>query len=71
MCTKKLFIELNTFHIDDKDLNTNNMSGKSEHIFKKDDTLVHHQPIYVSFLDDSPVCHLPIIVLTSTHQKSK
>ena len=30
-------IELNTFQIDDKDLNTNNICEKSEQIFKMDD----------------------------------
>ena len=32
------------------------ISEKSAHIFKMDDTLVRHLPVYISFLDDSPGC---------------
>ena len=44
MRTIKFSIELNTFQFDDKDLNTNNVCGKSEFIFKTDDALVSHPP---------------------------
>ena len=44
MCTIKFSIELNTYNIDDKDLNTNNICEKSETILKMDDTLVCHLP---------------------------
>ena len=45
------------------DLNTNNIGEKGEQIFKMDDASVHHQPVYVSFLNDSLVHHLPRKVL--------
>ena len=32
---------------------------KSVQILKMDDSSVSHQPVYTSFLDDSPVLHLP------------
>ena len=35
-------------------------------IFKVDDLLVSHQPVYVSFLDDLPVNHPPSKVLMTT-----
>ena len=63
MCTIKFPIELNTFQAADKDLNTNNICEKSEPIFKMDDVLVSHPPVYISFLDDSLVRHLPGKVL--------
>ena len=44
MCTTKSSIELNTFQIDDKNLDTNNVCEKSAQVFKMDDTPVHHQP---------------------------
>ena len=59
MCTDKFFIELNAFQIDDKDLTTDNICEKCMQIFKMYDSLVGHQSVYVSFLDDSPVSHLP------------
>ena len=49
MCTIKISIELNTFQMDDKDLNTNNICEKGEQIFKMGDASVHHQPFYVNF----------------------
>ena len=57
MCAVKFSIELYTFQIDDKDLNTNNNSEKSELIFEIDDASVSHPPVYETFLDDSPVRH--------------
>ena len=45
------------------DLTTNNICEKGAQIFKMGDALVCHQPIYLSFLDDSPVCLLPGKVL--------
>ena len=57
LCTVKLSIELNTFRIDDEDLNTNNIH-ENEQIFEMNDASVRHQPISVSFLDASPVCCL-------------
>ena len=62
MCTIKFSIELNTFQTDNKDPNTN-ICEKIEQIFKMDNASMHHPPIYKSFLDDSPVCHLPSKVL--------
>ena len=59
MYTIKFSIELNTFQIDDKDLNTNTICEKRKFIFKMDDTSVSHPPVYVGFLDDSTVHHLP------------
>ena len=54
--TIKFSLELKTFQINDRDLNTNNVCEKSEQNFKMDDASVSHQPVYVSFLDDSPMC---------------
>ena len=59
----KFSIELNTFHIDDKDLYANNICEKSEQILKMEDALVNHQPIYARFLDGSPVSLPPSKVL--------
>ena len=66
MCTVKFSIELNTLEFDDKDPTTNSICEKSEPIFKFDDALVRHQPVYVRFLDDSPVHHPPGKVLRGT-----
>ena len=63
MYTIKFSIELNAFQIYFKDLNTNNICEKTEKIFKMDDASVSHPPVTISFLDDSPVCHLPSKVL--------
>ena len=41
---------------------------KSVQIFKKDDSSVSHQPIYMSFLVDSLVHHLTGKVLTLLHR---
>ena len=71
MCTIKFSEDLNTFGIDDKDLNTNNIRAKSEQIFKMDDSLVSHPPIYVRFLDDSPVRHPLSKVLTGWRKVNK
>ena len=54
MCTIKFSIELNTFQINTELLV---ISVKSAQIFKMDDTYVRHQPVYLSFLDDSPMRH--------------
>ena len=64
MHTIKFSIEVNIFHINDKDLTTNNICEKSEQLFRKDDASVCHSPIYASVLDDSPVRQLPSKVLT-------
>ena len=63
MCTIKFSIELSIFQIDDKDITINNTCKKSAKFFKMDDASVCRPPIYVSFLDDSPVRHLPGRVL--------
>ena len=42
---------------------TNNICEKIEQVFKMDNASIRHPPIYKSFLDDSPVCHLPSKVL--------
>ena len=65
MCTIDFSINLNTFHIDDKDLTTNNICEKSVQIFKMDDSSVSPQSVYVSFLDDLLVRHPPSRVLIS------
>ena len=63
MCTIKFSIELNIFQIDDKDITTNNICEKCAQILKMNDASVRHLPLYVSFLDDSIVHHLPGKVL--------
>ena len=70
MCTIKFSIELNTFQTDDKYryYYTNNICEKSVQIFKMDDSSVSHQPVYVSYLDDSLMRHLPGKVLTIHEQ---
>ena len=55
MCTIKFSIELNIFQIDDKDITTSNICEKCAQMFKMDDASVCHPPVYLSFLDDSPV----------------
>ena len=62
MCTVNS-IELNTFQIDNRDLTTDNICEKNAQSFIMDDSLVRHPSFYVSFLDDSPVCHPPSKVL--------
>ena len=49
MCAIKFSIELNTFQIDDKDLDTNNICEKSEQIFKMEDALVCIIPFSLVF----------------------
>ena len=56
---------LNTFQMDDKDLNTNRICKKSKLISKIHDASVSYPPIYESLLDDLPVHHLPGKVLTA------
>ena len=66
MCTVKWSIQSNTFQIDDTDLITDDICEKCVQIFKMGDSSVSHEPIYASFLDDSPVSHPLGKVLKST-----
>ena len=52
------------------DLTPNNICEKGAKIFKMGDTLVCHQPVYLSFLGDSPVCLLPGKVLIQNGRTS-
>ena len=59
MCTINFSLELNTLQINGRDLTIGNICEKIVQIFEIHDSLVRHQPVFISVLDDTLVRHPP------------